>query len=75
MKDLLEKLEKFRVDAEDCALISKLATDPKKRDTFARLSAQLQMMADDVEAMITAKQVTEANERELCPPSRSSTFE
>jgi hypothetical protein len=31
MQDVKEKLEKIRVDAEDCQLISKLATNPAHR--------------------------------------------
>ena len=55
MKDLRDKLEKLRVDAEDYRLISKLATDRAKRELFARLSEQLSQMAADVEAAIAAK--------------------
>ncbi len=55
MKDLREKLEKLRVDAEDCRLISRLATDKAKRDLFARLAEQLTQMAADIEATIAAK--------------------
>jgi hypothetical protein len=55
MKDLTEKLEKLRADAEDCFLISKLATDKEKRELFARLAAQLRRMAEDVEVAIANK--------------------
>jgi len=55
MKDLKEKLEKLRVDAADCELISNLATDYAKRALFARLSRQLRDMAAEVEAAIAAK--------------------
>jgi hypothetical protein len=48
MKDLNEKLENLRADAEDCSLISKLATDNAKRELFAR-------MAEDVEIAIANK--------------------
>ena len=37
MKDLREKLEKLRTDAEDCRLISRLATDKAKRGVLERL--------------------------------------
>ena len=37
MEDLQARLEKLLTDAEDCALIGKLATDVKKRDLFKRL--------------------------------------
>jgi hypothetical protein len=49
MEDLQERVAKLRDDAEDCAIISKLATDPTKRETFARLAIQLRQMARDVE--------------------------
>jgi len=52
MKDLREKLEKLRADADDCSVISRLATDPAKRKLFARLAAQLRKMAEDVEVAI-----------------------
>ncbi len=52
MKDLKAKLEKLRIDAEDCNLISKLATDRAKRELFARLSRRLLDMAAEVEAVI-----------------------
>ncbi len=55
MKDLREKLEKLRVDAEDCRLISRLAADKAKRELFARLAEQLLQMAADIEAAIAAK--------------------
>ena len=55
MKDLREKLEKLRTDAEDCALISKLATDAAKREVFAKLAEHLSQLANDVEAVIAAK--------------------
>ncbi len=55
MQDLKAKLEKLRVDAADCELISNLATDHAKRALFARLSRQLLDMAAEVEALIAAK--------------------
>jgi hypothetical protein len=42
-------------EAEDCGLIAKLATDPKKRADFSRLSAQLRATAQDIKAMIAAR--------------------
>jgi hypothetical protein len=55
MRDLEAKLEKLRVDAADCDLISKLATDRAKRELFARLSRQLLAMAAEVETLIAEK--------------------
>ena len=54
MQDLMAHLEKLRIDAEDCALISKLATDMQKRELFARLAEHLGVLASEVErAMAT----------------------
>jgi hypothetical protein len=51
--DLLRvKLEKFLVEAEDCDLIAKLATDPQKRELFKKLAADLRSMARDIDAEI-----------------------
>jgi hypothetical protein len=55
MEDLKARLEKLRVDAADCELISNLATDYAKRELFARLSRQLLDLAVEVEALIAAK--------------------
>ena len=54
MQDMQAQLEKLRTDAEDCALISKLATDEAKRELFAKLAGHLKMLAADVEAAIKA---------------------
>ncbi len=45
LKDLQNKLGKLLVDAEDCELIARLATDQEKRKTFGRLARQLRAMA------------------------------
>ena len=52
MKDLEAHLEKLLTDAEECALISKLATDMAKRELFARLSEHLKMLASEVDRAI-----------------------
>ena len=52
MQDLHLKLEKLRLEAEDCELIGKLAADPKKRDLFKKLAVDLRVMAKDIEAVI-----------------------
>jgi hypothetical protein len=69
MKDLREKLEKLRADADDCALISRLAVDKVKRETFARLAEHLTQMAADIEGVIAAKIASgETQERPLSRP-------
>lgn len=50
MKDYRASLEKLRTDAVEAAIIRDLATDPVKRDTFARLAEHLGRLADEVEA-------------------------
>jgi hypothetical protein len=55
MKDMMAHLEKLRIDAEDCALISKLATDMQKRELFARLAEHLSLLASEVERAIGTK--------------------
>jgi hypothetical protein len=47
---------KLLTDAEECALISKLAIDVQKRELFARLAQHLKMLADDVAVAIKARE-------------------
>jgi hypothetical protein len=55
MEDMVAHLEKLRIDAEDCALISKLAIDLQKRELFARLAEHLGVLASEVERAIATK--------------------
>jgi hypothetical protein len=55
MEDMTARLEKLRINAEDCALISKLAIDLQKRELFARLAAHLGVLASEVERAMAAK--------------------
>lgn len=55
MKDMLIHLEKLHTDAAECALISNLATDKKKQELFAKLSAHLQGLAVEVERAIAVE--------------------
>jgi len=55
VQDYQKQLEKLRTDAAECRLICDLATDPKKREIFDRLTLHLTSLADQVElAMIEA---------------------
>jgi uncharacterized protein YceH (UPF0502 family) len=54
MKDMHAHLEKLRADAAECALISNLATEPGKRELFARLAEHLAVLASEVERAIAA---------------------
>jgi len=55
MKDMEQHYLKLRADAEECSNISKLATDPQKRDLFARLAQHLNVLAAEVARAISAK--------------------
>jgi len=55
MEDMMAHLEKLRINAEDCALISKLAIDLQKRELFARLAEHLNALASEVERAMAAK--------------------
>jgi len=52
MQDLKTELEKLLVNAEDCELIARLASDKEKRETFSRIARQLRGMADELKAEI-----------------------
>jgi hypothetical protein len=54
MQDIKQRLEKLRVDAEECQLISRLPRTPVKRNAFAQLSDEYQKMARDLEALIAS---------------------
>lgn len=54
MKDVREWAEKLRREAEECRLICKLATNPAKRETFARLADGHDRHADDLEALMAS---------------------
>jgi len=55
MEDMRAHLEKLRIDAKECALIGKLATDVQKRELFSRLADHLEVLASEVERAIAAK--------------------
>ena len=55
MEDLRAKLERLATEAEDCELIGRLATDLNKRALFKKLAVDLRAMANDIEAMISAR--------------------
>ena len=62
MDDLQAKLEKLSLEAEDCELIAKLATDLEKRAMFAKLALQLRAMARDIEPLIVDARRTRADD-------------
>jgi hypothetical protein len=52
---LSAKLEKLLIEAEDCDLIGKLASDPDKRELFLRLATDLRAMASDIRTAIASR--------------------
>ncbi|WFU36487.1 hypothetical protein QA635_19545 [Bradyrhizobium brasilense] len=54
MKDMKAHLEKLRLEAEECELISKLATNATKKSLFAKLAAHHRTLADEVERTMNA---------------------
>jgi hypothetical protein len=59
MKDIREWAEKLRTEAEECRLISKLATNLEKRDTFARLAETIDRQAAELEGLIASGNLPE----------------
>jgi hypothetical protein len=55
MEDMSAKLEKLLTEAEDCDLISRLATDSQKRELFKKLAADLRTMARDIQDVIAGR--------------------
>ena len=58
MQDMKTHLEKLRVEAEECELISKLATNQTKKELFAKLAAHHRMLADEVERTMNANPIS-----------------
>ncbi|MCA6111135.1 hypothetical protein [Bradyrhizobium cenepequi] len=54
MKDMQAHLEKLRNEAEECELISKLATDSNKKALFARLAVLQRALVKELEQAIAA---------------------
>jgi len=56
---MVQVLEKLLTDAEGCELISRLATDPLRRDIFKRIADQFRLSAADVERLLRERAHTE----------------
>ncbi len=55
MKDIIAHWEKIRAHAVDCAMTRDCSVDPTKRELFKRLAVQLEMLASELERVITAR--------------------
>lgn len=51
MKDIRARIEKLLIDAEDCALIGKLAMGHEKREVFKNLAEDYRKMARELETI------------------------
>jgi hypothetical protein len=60
MKDTRKWSEKLRNEAEECRLISKLATNLEKRETFTHLAESIDRQAGELEALIASGNLPEA---------------
>lgn len=49
MKDIQAYLEKLQVQTAECEIIRDLATDPKKRELFARLAEHFRTLSVELE--------------------------
>lgn len=49
MKDMQAHLEKLRVQIAECEIIRDLATEPSKRELFARLAEHFKVLACEIE--------------------------
>jgi hypothetical protein len=59
MQDLRAKLEELALEAEDCELIAKLATDIKNRSFFAKMAVEYRSLANVVEDVIKLRATTD----------------
>jgi hypothetical protein len=57
MKDMQEHLEKLQLQIVECEMVRDLATDPKKRDLFARLAEHYKVLAAEVTRGIAEQKV------------------
>lgn len=52
MRDIKARIEKLLIDAEDCAMIGKLAMNPAKREAFEKLAVEYRKMARELETIV-----------------------
>ena len=62
MKDAKAWIERFRVEAEECRLISKLATNQAKREVFARLAEAADRNAEQMAALLASGEWSKPSE-------------
>jgi hypothetical protein len=70
MKDLNPRFEKLLIQADDCDLIAKLASNTKKRELFAKLATDLRAMAHDVRAKMAEQPDNDLPDESAQNPAR-----
>lgn len=55
MTGLQAKLERFEMDAAECEIIARLATDGAKRDLYSRLALHYRQLAADIQKALATK--------------------
>lgn len=63
MKDIKARIEKLRVDAADCVLISKLATVPEKRAIFEKLAEEYSKLARELETLVINHAIPDSDQK------------
>jgi hypothetical protein len=61
MKDMQAHLEKLRNEADECELISRLATDKTKKNLFAKLAEHHRVLVKEVEKAMAASSADRNN--------------
>ena len=56
MKDLQTHLEKLRMEAADCEMIARLATDKIRQQLFIKLAEHYRVLASEVERAMKEKE-------------------
>jgi len=54
MRDAKERLERLRIDADECELIGRLATNDAKRSAFMELSTEYRRLASKLETLVAS---------------------
>jgi hypothetical protein len=57
MESMEIQLERLRTEAEDCDILSHMASDAKKRELFKRLAKDLRRLAADIETVVEARKL------------------
>jgi hypothetical protein len=63
LKDIRARIEKLLIDAEDCALIGKLAMGHEQREVFKKLAEDYRKMARELEAIAISGVIPEDQQK------------